>query len=206
MNKILHTALRVGSLLLAGAVGAAELTTQEVARIESGLGITLTPGQKTELAQIVKPNAPLPQWRSEAETRIEQHRKADLNVQVVDVNGNPVEGAQIRVTLRRNAFRFSGVMNLKDFTDEDENLQITTNRYRELFLALFNSGGLNNGLKPKQRVGNEPLLPAFFSWAQTNQVPVRGHLLVWPGVDDESNHLTPEVLSAVQAVEAALTN
>ena len=200
--------------LVAGSAQAANLTASEIQQVESDLGITLSIGDQTNLAAIVKPDGAMPQWRIDAEARIDAHRKADLDIRVEDQYGNAVEGAQVEVKLLRNDFNFGGILNLKDFTDEDSNLQITTNRYQELFAALYNSAGLDNGLKPKQRAGNEPLIPGFLTWAQTNGIPVRGHNLIWPGTPD-NNHLPTElpdtatsysILSKVEAVEAALTN
>ncbi len=188
---------------------AASLTAEEISQIETDLGMTLSTSEQQQIATIVKPDGPLPQWRIDADARIEQHRKANLNITVLDAAGNPVSNATVNVSLHRNSFRFGGVLNLKDFSDEKGNLQITTNRYRELFLKLFNSGGLNNGLKAKLRTSNEPLLPAFFDWAQTNNLPVRGHLLIWPG-NLGNNHIPVgepyDILPKVEAVETALTN
>jgi len=105
-------------------------------------------------------------------------------------------------------------MSLKDFTDEDNNLGISVQEYRDRFKAMFNGVGLDNGFKPKQRAGNAALIPNFLDWAQTNNLPVRGHLLIWPG-NNNNNHLPNElpdtptsysVLSKVEAVEVALTN
>lgn len=45
-------------------------------------------------------------WRTAAEARIDQHRKADLRVVVRDAAGQPVEGAAVRAAMTRHAFRF----------------------------------------------------------------------------------------------------
>ena len=192
---------------------AAALTTAEVQKLESDLGVVLSSNEVVQLDAIVNPSN-RPPWRIDAEARIRSHRMADLNLRVVDQNGDPVEGAAVSVHMRSSAFRFGGIMNLKDFNDVDGNLQVPVQTYRNLFRKLFNSAGLDNGLKPKLRAGNEALLPSFFSWAQTNGLPVRGHLLIWPG-NLNKNHLPGElpdtptsysVLSKVEALEASLTN
>ena len=43
---------------------------------------------------------------SEAETRIEQHRKADATILVTDAAGTPVEGAEVQIEQTRHAFLF----------------------------------------------------------------------------------------------------
>ncbi len=190
---------------------AASLTAAEINQIETDLNITLTASNITELSAVVFPTNSA--WRTAAYDRIDTHRKADLDIQVVDMNGDPVEGAQVAIKLKSNDFKFGGVFNLKDFTDEDNNLSnngLTEQEYRDLLLAMFNSVGLDNGFKPKQRSGNAPLIPNFLSWAQSNDMPVRGHLLIWPG-NDSNNHMPTElpdtatsysILSKVEAAEA----
>ncbi|MCK4565581.1 MAG: endo-1,4-beta-xylanase, partial [Verrucomicrobia bacterium] len=46
-----------------------------------------------------------------------------------------------------------------------------------------NAVGLNNGFKP--RLANiHQYLPGVLDWAQANDLPMRGHLLMWPGIGD----------------------
>ena len=195
-------------LLVCSPLASAPLTPGEIAQIEGDLGIVLNQAQKQALGQIAKPDGPLPHWRQEAEARIEAHRKANFRVEVVDPSGQPVEGALVEVNLRDSAFRFGGVMNVKDFNNERgvlTNYGFTTEGYRELFLKLFNAAGLDNGFKPKQRSGNEAYLPGFLDWAQSHDLPVRGHLLLWPG-NENNNHLPEDILADVEAVEAAISS
>ncbi len=49
-------------------------------------------------------------WRTQAESRIEQHRKGDLQISVVDAHGNAVQGAQVAVRMKRHAFRFGSLV------------------------------------------------------------------------------------------------
>jgi GH35 family endo-1,4-beta-xylanase len=183
-------------------VQAASLTPEEVQQYADDLGVVLTAAEQQQIANLVKPDVVLP-WRSDAEARIEQHRKADLAVQVVDVNGIPIEGAQVDVKLKDHDFRFSGVLRVKDLTDAENKLDgISTNRYQEIFQKLYNGVGLNNGLKQRLRGGFESYLPAFFNWAQGIGMPVRGHLLMWPG----GTHMTPAVTEKVEALEMLWDN
>lgn len=190
-------------------VKAGPLTALEIVQIENDLGIVLTPEEQQQIAEIAKPDGTQETWRVEAEARINQHRKADLEIRIQNRHGNPIRGAEISIRQTDSNFRFGGILNLKDFHDAGDNLLIPPERYQELFLSLFNSAGLGNGLKAKLHNGNEALLPAFFDWAQTNNLPVRGHLLIWPG-NLNKNHIPAtepyDVLSRVEALEAALTN
>ena len=194
-------------LLCLNPLHGAELTPAEINQIEADLGITLSATEKVQIANIVKPGGTLPQWRIDAEARIEEHRKADLQIEIVDQNGDPVKGAEVEVILRRNAFKFGGVMSVRDMNNTNNilsNSGNTTEAYQDLFVNLYNGVGLDNGFKPKQRAGNEALLPGFLEWAAVNNLPVRGHNLIWPGVSDTSNHLPADILLDVKAVEAAI--
>ncbi len=183
------------------------MTDVEIAIIESALGVSLSADEKADLAAIVKPDGPVPQWRKDAEARIATNRMADLEVKVLSQYGQPVQGAQVDVKMRSSDFRFGGVLNLKEFSAASNVLldPMTTDRYKELFLKLFNAGGLDNGFKQKQREGNEALLPDFINWAKANDLPIRGHTLIWPGTPS-NNHLPANLLADVEAVEQAIAD
>ena len=79
------------------------LSSEEVNQIESDLGITLSAQEILDLSLIVKPQS-LPQWRSDANLRIEENRKADLTVSVVDSLGSPISGATVNVSDAEECF------------------------------------------------------------------------------------------------------
>ncbi len=171
------------ALVLAGvAARAGTLTPAEVAQIESALGITLSAQEKADLGAIVKPDS-TPAWRAAAEARIQSHRKADLQIQVEDANGNPVPNAQVAVKLRKNSFKFGGVCNVEDLTDATGNLAgagQSTDYWKRVTTNLFNAVGAGNAFKPKI-TSQHQYLPGFINWANSNNLSVRGHLLMWPG-------------------------
>jgi len=174
------------------------LTPSEVAKIETDLGITLSQQEKLDLAAIVKPQA-LPAWRSEANLRIEANRKANLAVEVVDASGNPVPGASVRAVLARHKFTFGGVGRVMDLTDAAGNLAAggsTPADWQRLVKALFNAVGLDNAFKPKT-TSQHQYLPNFLNWAAANHLPVRGHLLLWPGGGDLEDLDNPDAISGV---------
>ncbi len=124
------------------------------------------------------PDAP---WRAEAAARIEQYRKGDLTVTVVDAQGTPVPGAKVEVAMTRHAFQFSSVISIPRFAADDPALDT----YRRMVRELFNATGNENALK----------WPAWTSVAghyrQETTISVlrelhdagyfvRGHVMVWP--------------------------
>jgi endo-1,4-beta-xylanase len=174
------------------------LTPDEVAQIEGDLGIILSAQEKLDLAAIVKPVSTDP-WRSEANLRIENERKANLTVEVVDALGNPVPGAAVRAVLRRHDFKFGGVVRVMDQTDAAGNLSAagsTVADWDRLTRALFNAVGLDNGFKPKI-TSQHTYLPGFMDWAAAAGLPVRGHLLIWPGGGDLEDLDNPDGVPGV---------
>ena len=158
------------------------LTAAEIAAMEAEFGITLSAAEKAQLESVVKP-AVVAQWRIDANARIEQSRKAYMDIQVVDNLGSPIEGTQVSVKLRNHAFKWGATLSVKDFNDVNGDLRITTDTYKDRILSMFNGVGLNNGFKP--RLTNlHQYVPDFLGWAQTNNLPVRGHLLLWLGIGE----------------------
>ena len=172
-SRAISVALFCASFFSALMAFSAALTPEEVQKFQDDLGIVLTTSQQTEIAEIVKPTGEWPAWRSNAVERIEQNRKADLQLQVVDKAGLPVPDALIHIQQKNSSFRFGGILNLYNWFDNKDG-------YRDIIQKLFNSLGTQNALKPKI-TNKHGLLPPFFEWAETNNIPVRGHLLIWPG-------------------------
>lgn len=129
-------------------------------------------------------------WRAEAEARIEQHRKRDLEIQVLDNRGIAVEGATVEIRMKRHHFGFGTAVAVWQYLDQSSNGRI----YREKLADLtgdgrtFSTSALENALK--WGPWENPLWPA--DQTQTIRVlaelkalgmTVRGHNLVWPSWD-----------------------
>lgn len=128
------------------------------------------------------------QWRAAAAERIDRHRKADLTITVVDDKGAPKAGVPVELKMNRLAFDLgSAVKSQLISKDTPEAL-----RYKETFLKHFNLGVIENGLKWRhwdKWPGNRRQTLNALDWLVTNNVPIRGHVLVWPG----AGHLPPWV-------------
>jgi len=83
----------------------------------------------------MSPNAP---WRSEAQNRIEEFRKANLQVKVVDQNNNPIDGALVEVDMNQHHFGFGTAVNLKYLPFNDNNS--TAIKYWEKVFDLDGNG------------------------------------------------------------------
>tara|TARA_R100000027_G_scaffold2734_2_gene2656 strand:+ start:6415 stop:8112 length:1698 start_codon:yes stop_codon:yes gene_type:complete len=121
-------------------------------------------------------------WRKAAEKRIEEHRKGDFQIRVLDTEGEPIAGLEVEVRQQRHAYHFGSVITAAHLTGGSENSRI----YREKVLKLFNQSGTENDLKwgPwESEWGNqyrkEQTLEAL-RWLKSHHFYLRGHVLVWP--------------------------
>jgi GH35 family endo-1,4-beta-xylanase len=126
---------------------------------------------------------PAAAWRAPAAARIEQLRKGDFTLRVVDAAGQPVPNASITVTQQRHAFPFGTALQMSRIVQDD-----ATNRiYRQKVAALFNAGTTENDLKWPPWSGEwgasfgrtQTLLG--LRWLRDRNFTLRGHVFVWPG-------------------------
>ncbi len=115
-------------------------------------------------------------WRPAAMARIENHRKTDLQVRVVDEKGNPVSGAKIEAKMTRHAFRFGTAITSGAFWTSDSD---AAKRFKEI-AAQFNTITVENGMKwPGDNARQHVINDSILAWAKENKIEVRGHNLVW---------------------------
>ncbi|UCH36016.1 MAG: endo-1,4-beta-xylanase [Armatimonadota bacterium] len=116
-----------------------------------------------------------------ASQRIEQHRKGDIAVVVLD-RGQPVPGATVEVEQTGHEFLFG--CNAYGLRDDDSALQ---QAYREQFAALFNYATLPfywDGYEPQRGAPQTASRKAMARWCAEHGIRAKGHPLVW-------HHLPP---------------
>lgn len=123
-------------------------------------------------------------WRKTAQQRIEQVRKADLSLTVVDAQGQPVSDAEVSVDMTRHEFLWgTAVAGPRLFVSDEENI-----KYQQEVLRLFNFASALSGLKwviwEKTHEGIDTL-----DWVLANGMETRGHVLVWPSWRKNPGHL-----------------
>jgi endo-1,4-beta-xylanase len=109
-------------------------------------------------------------WRQVADRRINQHRKSDMRIIVHDADGKPVSGATVQARLVNHAFAFGSAIGSRDF-----------DTFKHVLPNFINKLGFENALKYKHRDGIGQNAPAIIEWAKSRVMPVRGHVLMWPG-------------------------
>lgn len=131
-------------------------------------------------------------WRSEAEARIEQHRKGDFTITVTD-DGAPIEGAEIEVNFTRHAYHFGSVIVGNILLGEASDSE----QYRQTVLEMFNQSGPENDLKWAPWIGewgsdyNQTTTLNALQWLQDNGLYTRGHVMVWPSKRNLPNLMQP---------------
>lgn len=147
-------------------------------------------------------------WRKEALARIEDIRKADMIIEVVDAAGQPVENAAVTVQMQRHAFGFGNVVNAELLGGEEKSFPYTkvrsgsrktsswqdAQKYREIIKTHFNCVTFESELRPHvwkklmgdsrgsaraRKVFTEHAVP----WLQENNINIRGHYLAWAPMD-----------------------
>ncbi len=114
-------------------------------------------------------------WSAEANARIEQIRRQDVRVEVLDSQGKPVQDAQIAVRQVRKAFPFGAAIGRAILNNA---------RFQEFFKDHFNCAVFENETKwyaNERAPGQERYADAdaMFAWCQANGIPVRGHCVFW---------------------------
>ncbi|GAA0271152.1 endo-1,4-beta-xylanase [Halobacterium noricense] len=119
------------------------------------------------------------EWRQAAHERIEQHRKTDFDVEVLNPGGDPMNGASVDVEMAEHEFDFGSAVSVEHVTGDSEDDEI----YRETFLENFNKAVVENGLKYPAWEGvwgtDNESTRATLDWLNERDVPTRGHYLLW---------------------------
>jgi len=115
-------------------------------------------------------------WRRDAYRRIDQHRKADLNITVKDPAGRVLPNTEITIEQTDHEFPFGMVVASHHFFGKHNNPRL----YRKILPHFCNKIGLSYTLKLRHGPSNEDQTREIFEWAKQHGMDVRGHCLIWP--------------------------
>jgi GH35 family endo-1,4-beta-xylanase len=126
-------------------------------------------------------------WRADAGQRIEQIRKADINVQVLDGNGQPSPNAQVHVEMLQHDFKFGTAVISNKFNGGSAYDPV----YEQKLLDLdghghgFNEVVFENDLKwpgwEQHWYSSQAEIADDVQWLHDHGISIRGHNLAWPG-------------------------
>lgn len=148
-------------------------------------------------------------WRAAAAARIDQLRKGNYAVKVMDGEGAPLAATSVRVRLVKHAFEFGTALVASRIMDSSSSDAAT---YRQKVLELFNSGTLENDTKWPAWLGqfgssfNKPQTVSALQWAQQRGLTMRGHVLVWPSVRNLPNQIGDLVTANDASVPGLITS
>jgi len=110
-------------------------------------------------------------FRREADARIIKNRTDTITVTVLDASGFPVSDADVHVKMTKHEFLFGGSIHGTGFM---------TNEIRKgQFLDMFNAGVFENYMKWRWDEQNLHVSEPMLAWLLENNIPVRGHALIW---------------------------
>ncbi|MBC8141326.1 MAG: endo-1,4-beta-xylanase, partial [Armatimonadetes bacterium] len=114
-------------------------------------------------------------WRKEAEARIEKIRKGNVTVVVKNAAGKVVPNASVSLAQTRHGFGFGTAV-------ADYMISAQTpdgDKYREWVKKYCSKVVIENDLKWSNFEGDPAAAKRVVGWLNTNNIPVKGHNLVW---------------------------
>jgi endo-1,4-beta-xylanase len=114
-------------------------------------------------------------WEAAANTRIEQIRKSDARINIVDQFGNPLEGATIELHQKSSEFGFGTAINHVGLANPTY-AHFAANNFEWVTLE-YEQGWPSN--EPTRGTETYFVTDAMVAWAQANGMQLRGHQLFW---------------------------
>ncbi|HIT85199.1 MAG TPA: endo-1,4-beta-xylanase [Candidatus Ornithomonoglobus intestinigallinarum] len=120
-------------------------------------------------------------WREEALKRIEKYRVRDINVNVTDENGTPVEGADVKADMTRSEFHWGTLIEARFMTEHTQ----MSKYFADTFLQQFNTATLNvmNFSGYYGTSNQQSITPWVANFLRENDIDVRYHNLIWDGTN-----------------------
>ncbi|OAI56571.1 hypothetical protein AYO49_04035 [Verrucomicrobiaceae bacterium SCGC AG-212-N21] len=134
-------------------------------------------------------------WRRDALKRIEENRRGDFILTIVDSEGKPVSNAPVHAVLKRHEFGFGSAVTAKWLADKSPD----GDRYRAIVDECFSRVVFENDMKPfaweeAKRADakgdfRRAWLDESLEWLGERHMAVRGHYLCWGPFEDWSQKL-----------------
>ena len=179
----------------------------EIGAIELRKSSGAFPNARPRRRSAVYRSDPNAAWLKDAEARIEQYRKGDLSVSVVDGSGDPVADVEVDLRETRGAFKWGTCVVARRLVDNSPDAE----KYREFVKKYCEVVVFENDLKwfgfrnPRAR---ETVFHAL-DWLDGQGIETRGHCLVWPSwrnSDPEWRKLSDDPDALRQAIEKRITD
>jgi GH35 family endo-1,4-beta-xylanase len=144
-------------------------------------------------------------WKQEANAQIEQIRKRDAHITVVNPSGRPISDVNVQIQQTKHLFAFGSAINYLVLSDAN---------YANFFKNHFEWAVMENESKwysnePTQ--GNVTYTTAdnIYNWCEANKIIMRGHCIYWEAesvVQDWIKNLSYAPLPATSPLRTAVEN
>ena len=126
-------------------------------------------------------------WESDANTRIEQIRKRDAQITVVDTEGYPVSDINVQIQQTKHHFAFGTCI---------KNSNLSNSNYATFLRDHFEWGACENETKWEWNESSRDVVyytdaDNTYDWCVSNDIIMRGHCLFWEQTDYD--HVQPWV-------------
>ncbi len=143
----------------------------------------LPPSQDEKLLPVTPPptyegRSSNARWRKAAAERIENFRKQNLSVTVLDQDGCPLPGIPVVIEQIRHQYGFGTAVSLWEITRPKSNEN--AENYRRILKSSFDAAGPENDLKWHNWIKDRENTIAGLKWLCLQGFDVRGHVLLWP--------------------------
>lgn len=115
---------------------------------------------------------------NEAAQRIEQHRKADLTIQVVDATGHTLPGVEVHVEQTRHAFLFGCNIFQWDGVRDAQRQSAYRERFQEV-LNFATTGFYWASYEPQRGHPKYDASQRVAQWCNAHGIRIKGHPLAW---------------------------
>lgn len=144
-------------------------------------------------------------WRAAAADRIEQNRKADLNIEISDMNDNPISDVRVSIEMIEHEFKWGTEIRLDRFPGNRLEDPVFQNRLLDIDGQGHTLNWVTPGASLKWPGIEEGWIGTFdekvnaLRWLKDNDFKIRFHTLVWPGwinapFDIEENANDPQYI------------
>ncbi len=140
---------------------------------------------RTELPQNLGTNEVLgANWETEANARIEQIRKRNVNIKVVDSQGRAINGAQVKIDQQKNHFAFGTAINHNEMQNWATGTPSVMNNYERFVVENFEWVVAENAHKWTNIEWNRDNVTfergdKLAEFARKNDLRMRGHATFW---------------------------
>jgi GH35 family endo-1,4-beta-xylanase len=132
-------------------------------------------------------------WQDDANNRIEQFRKRNAQITVVDMNGQPVQDINVQITQVNHSFAFGAALSYSNVSGNAT--------YRNFVLSHFNWAACENETKWGSNEGTRDVetytqADTIYNWCNSNGIEMRGHCIFWEQNNGNMPNWVPLLASA----------